>query len=59
MAADIAQFLKHLKNRVYIMMLEYNVAEDLSNMQNRKPAASHIFMSTLFHKRKVIQKYSD
>ena len=27
-------------------------------MQNKKPAASHIFMSTLFHKRKTIQEYN-
>lgn len=26
-------------------------------MQNKKPAASYIFMSTLFHKRNVIQEY--
>ena len=30
------------------MMLEDGVAGDLSHMQNRKPAASFIFMSTLF-----------
>ena len=35
-------------------MLEGSVAEDLSHMLNRKPAAFPIFMSTLFIRRKVI-----
>ena len=38
------------------MMLEGNVAEDFSHMQNRKPVASCIFMSTMFHKKKMIQQ---
>ena len=41
------------------MTQEGRVAEDLSRMQNRKPAASHISMSTLFHERKMIQGYSE
>ena len=35
------------------MMLEGSFAEDLSHMQNRKPAAPHIFRSILFHKKKI------
>lgn len=35
------------------MMPEGSVAEYLSHMQNKKPATSHIFISTLFHKRKL------
>ena len=31
-----------------------NFTEELSRMQDRKPAASHIFMSTLFYKRDMI-----
>ena len=38
-------------------MQEGGVTEDLSHMQNRKPAASYILMSTFFHKRKMIQGY--
>ena len=41
------------------MMIEGIAAEDLSGMQNRKPAASHILMWALFHKRKMIQEYSE
>ena len=41
------------------MMLEGSAAEDLSRMQNRKSAASHILMRALFHKRKEIQEYSE
>ena len=41
------------------MMQEGRVAEDLSHMQNRKPAASYKLMSSLFHKRKMIQGYSE
>ena len=37
----------------------FNVAEYLSHMENRKPAASHIFMSALFQKRKMINECSD
>ena len=37
------------------MTQEGKVAEDLAHMPNRKPAASHILMSTLFHERKMIQ----
>ena len=33
------------------------VAKCLSHMQNRKPAASHILMTTLSHKRKMTQEY--
>ena len=39
------------------MILQGSLAEDLSHMQNRKPTAFHIFMSTLFHERKMIQEY--
>ena len=39
------------------MTLEGSVAEYLSYAK-QKPAASHIFMSTLFHKRKTIQEYN-
>ena len=39
------------------MTLEGSVAEYLSHAK-QKPAASHIFMSTLFHKRKTIQAYN-
>ena len=34
-----------------------SVAEYLSHMQNRKPAASHILMTTLSHKRKRTREY--
>ena len=37
------------------MTQEGSVAEDFSHMLNRKPDASHILMSTLFHERKMIQ----
>ena len=40
------------------MTLEGSVAEYLSHMQNRKPAAFHIFMSIPVYKRKMIQEYS-
>ena len=33
------------------------VAKYLSHMQNRKPAASHILMTALSHKRKMTQEY--
>ena len=33
------------------------VAKYLSHMQNRKPAASPILMTTLSHKRKMTQEY--
>ena len=39
------------------MTTECSVAEYLSHLQNRKPVAFHIFMSTLFPKRNVIQEY--
>ena len=42
-----------------LMMLEGSIAEDLSHMQNRKPAASLILISTQFHRRKMIQEYFD
>ena len=38
------------------MMLRGSVAEDFFHMQNRKPIASNIFMSTMFHKKKMIQQ---
>ena len=38
------------------MMPDGSVSEYLPYMQNRKPAASHILMSTLFQKRKIIKK---
>ena len=41
------------------MKHEGSVAEDLSHMHNRKPAAFHILMSSLFHKRKMIQGYNE
>lgn len=34
------------------MMLEGSFTEDLSHMENRKPAAPHIFRSILFHKKR-------
>ena len=34
-----------------------SVAEYLSHKQNRKPAASHILMTTLSHKRKMTREY--
>ena len=37
-------------------MLEGSVAEDFSHLQNRKFVASCIFMSTMFHKEKMIQQ---
>ena len=41
------------------MTLERNFVEYLSHMHNRKPAASHVhlFMSTMFHKRKIMQEF--
>ena len=41
------------------MTLERSFAEYLSHMHNRKPAASHVhlFMSTMFHKRKIMQEF--
>ena len=39
------------------MTLKGCVAEYLSHMQNRKPAETHISMSTLCHKREMIQEY--
>ena len=41
------------------MMLYGSFTEDLSFMQNRKPAASQILMRALFHKRKMTQEYSE
>lgn len=41
------------------MMLEGSFTEDLSHMQNRKPAAPHIFRSILFHKKKMVQLCAD
>ena len=41
------------------MTLKGSVAEYLSHMENRKPAASHIFTSALFQKRKIINECSD
>ena len=39
MVTDTGQFFRALKiTRAYLMMLEDIVAEDLSRMQNRKPA---------------------
>ena len=35
------------------MRLEGSVTEYLSHMKNRKLATSHIFIRTLFHKRKL------
>ena len=37
------------------MTQEGSVAEDLSHMLKRKPDASHILMSTLFHEIKMTQ----
>ena len=45
------------KARAIIVTLARRVAEYLSHMLNRKPASSHIMISTLFHKRKMIQEY--
>ena len=44
------------RNSGCAMALEGSVEEYLSNKQNRKPAASHILMSSLFHKKKMIQE---
>lgn len=57
MAVEIAQFLQQRKESVYIKLLEGGVAKDSSCMQNRKSATSDTFMSTLFHKRQMIQEY--
>ena len=47
------------RTRGWIMTLEHSFAEYLSHMHYRKPAASHVhlFMSTMFHKRKIMQEY--
>ena len=42
-----------------IMTLDGSVSEYLPRMQNRKPAASHLSMCTLFQKGKMIQENSD
>ena len=42
-----------------MMTLEDSFQNICMHMKNRKPAASHIIMSTMFHKRKTIQEYSD
>lgn len=54
MATDIAQFLQNWNELevACIMMIEGDVAD-------RKPAPSHILMSNLFDKRKMIQEYND
>lgn len=39
------------------MMVEGSVAKYLSHMQNRKPAAAHKFMRTLFHKTKMSEEF--
>ena len=39
------------------MMLEGECYGIFFSRENRKPAAYHIFMSTLFHKTKVMQEY--
>ena len=60
MATDIAEvFIDVKRTWGCMMMLEGSAAEDLSRMQNRKSAASHILMRALFHKRKEIQEYSE
>ena len=60
MATDMAKFFKASKRtRDCMMTLEGSVAEDLSHRQNRKPVASHILIRSLFHKRKMIQEYSE
>ena len=60
MVTDTGQFFRALKiTRAYLMMLEDIVAEDLSRMQNRKPAVSHKFMRATFHKRKKIREYRE
>ena len=57
---DTGQFFRTLKiTRAYLMMLEDIVAEDLSRMQNRKPAVPHKFMRATFHKRKKIREYRE
>ena len=60
MVIDTGQFFRALKiTRAYLMMLEDIVAEDLSRMQNRKPAVPHKFMRATFHKRKKIREYRE
>ena len=60
MVTDTGQFFRALKiTRAYLMMLEDIVAEDLSRMQNRKPAVPHKFMRATFHKRKKIREYRE
>ena len=50
-------FYYNKKNqRLYQDASEGSVSEYLSQMQTRKPTTSHIFMSILFHKRKIIYK---
>ena len=60
MVTDTGQFFRASKiTRAYLMMLEDIVAEDLSRMQNRKPAVPHKFMRATFHKRKKIREYRE
>ena len=60
MVTDTGQFFRALKvTKACFMMLEDIVAEDLSRMQNRKPAVPHKFMRATFHKRKKIREYRE
>ena len=52
----LTTFVALKRARGGIMTLDSSVPEYLPYMQNRKPAASHIFMCTLFQKRKIIQE---
>ena len=53
-ASDIAQFLLHWKE-LEVVWWRYKIV--LMNIcQNRKPAVSQIFMSTLLHERKMIKE---
>lgn len=60
MATNVANlfFIALERTRGCFMTLEGSVAEYLFHMQNRKPAAFHIFTSILVYKRKIIQEYS-
>lgn len=50
-------FIALKRTRGYIVALEGSVAEYLFHMEDRTPAASHTFMSTLFLMIKMIKKY--
>ena len=56
LCGNLTQFFIALKrSRGCLMMLEGSVTKDLSHVQNRKPVASHTFMSILLLTGKMIQ----